>query len=84
MDLVITAVYVGLVWATFSRPRRLWSLITLSVCIAVECYAGIRTYLALASPAASPGVPILVTEAGVCILVVGVIMAWIAVAKARP
>lgn len=85
VDLVITAVVVGLVWTTFTRPRpRLWSLITLTVYIAVECFGAVVIYLAFASQSASPRVGIFVSAAAIGILVVGIIMAWIAVSKARP
>ncbi len=84
-NLVITAACVGLVWATFTRPRpRLWSLITLTVFTAVECFGWIAIVLGLASLSASPGAGIFLSGAAIGFLVVGVIMAWIAVSKARP
>jgi hypothetical protein len=84
-DLLITTVVVALVWATFTQPRpRLWSLITLTVYIAVEVFGGIVIYLNLASRSAAPSVGLLVSTAAVALLVVGVIMAWIARSKTHP
>jgi hypothetical protein len=84
-DLLITTVVVALVWATFTQPRpRLWSLIMLTVYIAVEVFSGIVIYLNLTSRSAAPSVGLLVSMAAVALLVVGVIMAWIARSKTHP
>jgi hypothetical protein len=84
-NLVETAVLVALVWATFTRPRpRLWSLITLTVYTALECFHLIAVVLRLASLHASPGAGLFVDGASIGFLVVGITMAWIAVSKARP
>ncbi|OBG41464.1 hypothetical protein [Mycobacterium sp. E3198] len=80
----MTAVCMGLVWATFATPRpRLWSLITLTVLTSIEAFGWCAVVLGLKSLSVSPGIGVFVSGAAIGLLVVGVIMAWIAVAKAR-
>ncbi len=77
-DLVINAACVGLVWATFTRFRpRLWSLMTLIVLVAVECFGAIVSYIG----AASPVVETLLSITSISFLAVAIIMARIAMFK---
>jgi hypothetical protein len=83
-NLLMTAVCMGLVWATFAGPRpRLWSLITLTVLTSVQAFGWSAVVLGLKSLSVSPGIGVFVSGAAIGLLVVGVIMAWIAVPKAR-
>lgn len=83
-NLLMTAVGIGLVWATFTTPRpRPLSLITLTVLTSVEAFGSSAVLLGLKSLSVSAGIGVYVSGAAVGLLVAGVIMAWIAVSKAR-
>jgi hypothetical protein len=80
----ITAGCLGLVSISFSRPKpRLWSLLTLTVLIAFMVVGQIAILCAMASLSASPGIGTLVSAAAIITLAVGIVVAWIAQAKAE-
>lgn len=84
-NVLMTAVCIGLVWATFAPPRpRVWSLIALTVLTSIETFGWCAVVLGLKSLSVSPGMGVYVSGAAICLLVVGVILAWIAVSKSRP
>lgn len=84
-NVLVTAVCIWLVWVTFTGPRpRLWSLITLTILTSVDAFGWMAIVLGLKSLSVPPGIGVFVSGAAIGLLIVGVIMAWIAVSKARP
>lgn len=83
-NVLMTAICIWLVWVTFTRPRpRLWSIITLTLLTSLDAFGWSAIVLGLKSLSVPPGMGVFVSGAAIGLLVVGVIMAWIAVSKAR-